>query len=124
MDSLRAGLSHRESLIGGVVCKPGFADPRPGCHTGCRWRCRLLCVDVWLGFADPRPGCHTGCRWRCNLLICGLRVRADPRPGCRRTACRWRCNLLMCGGVSCLQIYRALSRRVSLEVSIDACNRD
>ena len=22
------------------------------------------------GFADPGPGCHTGCRWRCNLLMC------------------------------------------------------
>ena len=41
---------------------------------------------------------------------------ADPRPGCHHTGCRWRCNLL-CVGVRGLQI----SRRVSVEVSSDAC---
>ena len=83
-----------------------------GCHTGCRWRCCVVCVGV--GFADVRPGCHTGCRWRCRVVGVGVRVRrfktglsqcgfADPGPGCR-TGCRWRCSLLMCVGVRGLQI--------------------
>ena len=53
----------------------GFADfvdsLRGGCHTGCRWRCRL----VFVGFADPRLGCRTGCCWRCRLVCVRVTVR-------------------------------------------------
>ena len=84
-----------------------------GCHTGCRWRCRLVCVRVrrsktrlsdrqgvvgvvWSGLPGRRQGCHTACRWRCNLLMC-VWVRV----------CRSKTGLL--------------SHRVSLKLSSDAC---
>ena len=38
-----------EGVVGGVawcVWGSGFADPKGGCHTRCRWRCRLVCVGV------------------------------------------------------------------------------
>ena len=39
-----------------------------GCHTGSRWRCRLVCVGVKVRRSKTRR--HTGCGWRCNLLMC------------------------------------------------------
>ena len=42
----KTGLSHRVSLeVSSGVCR-GFADPTPGCHTTCRWRCLLVRVGV------------------------------------------------------------------------------
>ena len=61
-----------QGVAGGVVwCVwgSGFADPKGGCHTRCRWRCRLVCVGP--GSAGPRRGCHRGCRWRCRLVCVG-----------------------------------------------------
>ena len=99
-----------------------FADPRRGCHRGCRWRCLLVCVCVGVrvrrskrglsqrvslevssgvfvwgsGFADPKGGCHRGCRWRC-CLVC------------------------VCVGARVRRSKRGLSERVSLEVSSGVC---
>ena len=54
----KAGLSHRVSLE--VSCG------------GCRGQGSQ--IQEWglsqCGFADPGPGCRTGCRWRCSLLMC------------------------------------------------------
>ena len=38
-----------QGVVGGVVwCVEGsgFADPTPGCHKTCWWRCRVVCVGV------------------------------------------------------------------------------
>ena len=49
-----------QGVAGGVVwCVwgSGFAGPRRGCHRGCRWRRRLVCMGS--GFADLKQGAVT-----------------------------------------------------------------
>ena len=53
-------------------------------------------------------------------MCVGVRVRRSKTR--RHTGCGWRCNLLMCvWGSEVCRSKRGLSRRVSLEVSSDAC---
>ena len=93
-----------------------------GCHTGCRWRCRLVSVCS-VGVRVPRPGCQTGCRWRCRLVCVGARVRRSKTGLSHRvTGCRWRCDLLMCVRVWVRRSKTGLSsHRVPLKLSSDAC---
>ena len=135
----KAGLSHRVSLevSSGVCVGSGFADPRRGCHTGCRWRCRLVCVGVRL--RRSKTGLSQRVSLEVSSGVCvGVRVRrsktglsqgvvggvvwcvwgsgfADPRRGCHR-GCRWRCRLVCVWG-SGFADPRPGSHRVSLEVS-------
>ena len=76
-----------------------------------------------VGVRVPRPGCQTGCRWRCRLVCVGARVRRSKTGLSHRvTGCRWRCDLLMCVRVWVRRSKTGLSsHRVPLKLSSDAC---
>ena len=109
-----------EGVVGGVACVwgSGFADPKGGCHTRCRWRCRLVCVGVRV--RRSKTGLSQRVSLEVSFGVCGgqgLQIRkgvviegvvggvawcvwgsgfADPKGGCH-TRCRWRCRLVCVG---------------------------
>ena len=70
-----------EGVVGGVVwcvCGGQGSQIQTGAVTE-----GVVGGAVWClwgsGFADPKGGCHRGCRWRCCLVSVGVRVRRSKR---------------------------------------------
>ena len=107
-----------QGVVGGVVwCVEGsgFADSRRGCHTGCRWRCCVVCVGVRVRRSK------TGLSHRVSLeVLCGVCRGQGSQIQDRAVTQGWRC-CVVCVGVRVRRSKTGLSHRVSLEVLCGVC---